>query len=128
LSPENALPQSNLSAAYYETGQYEKCVVAASAALKLLGNGRTPLHEKLRGRLCFAHLHLQQSETAATVAEVIDKQATEYGTLSKCTEQTNSIYRAFRSTVELRRDILKELPSYKPALCVHPCSIIWFNF
>lgn len=118
MSPENALPQSNLSAAYYETGQYEKCVEAASAALKLLGDGRTPLHGKLRSRLCLAYLHLQQSEMAAKVAKAVDKQAAEYGNLIKCTEQTNSIYRAFRSAVGLRRDILKELPSYKPALCV----------
>ena len=118
LSPENALPQSNLSAAYYETGQYEKCVAAASAALELLGDGRTSLHEKLWSRLCLSYLHLQQSEMAAKVAKAVDKQAAEYGNLIKCTERTNSIHRAFRSTVELRRDILKELPSYKPALCV----------
>jgi hypothetical protein len=120
LSPENALPQSNLSAAYYETGQYEKCVAAAGAALKLLGDGRTPLHEKLRSRLCFAYLHLQQPEMAAKVATAADKQAAEYGNLIKCIEQTNGTYRAFRSTVELRRDLLKELPIYKPALCVNP--------
>ena len=120
MSPENVLPQSNLSAAYYETGQYEKCVAAASAALKLLGDGGTPLHEKLRSRLCLAYLHLQQSEMAAQVAKAVDKQAAEYDNLIKCTEQTNSIYRAFRSPVELRRDILKELPGYKSALCVHP--------
>jgi hypothetical protein len=83
LSAENALPQSNLSAAYYETGQDEKCVAAARAALKLLSDGRTPLHEKLRSRLCLAYLHLQQSEMAAKVVKAVDKQAAEYGNLIK---------------------------------------------
>jgi hypothetical protein len=128
LSPDSALPQSNLSAAYFETGQYRKCVAAARVALQLLGDGGTPLHEKLRCRLCYAYLHLQEPKMAAEFVEALDKQGAEYSILSKCTEQTKSTYCVFRSNIELRRELLTEIPSYKPPLYVHPLSIIWIGF
>ncbi|MCJ1359253.1 MAG: hypothetical protein MMC33_009254, partial [Icmadophila ericetorum] len=66
LSPDDPSPFSNLSAVYYELGQYEKCIVAAQKALELSGDGekRMVLVYRLSPRLTNANLHLCRIEDA----------------------------------------------------------------
>jgi tetratricopeptide (TPR) repeat protein len=118
LSPDNALPQSNLSAAYYETGKYAQCIAAATAALKLLGGDSTPLHVKLRCRLCYAYLHLQDPDSAAEMLKTVNKHAAEYTMLSRSIEQMRAAQGTTQAPAELRSKILAEIPSCKPALFV----------
>jgi len=59
LAPSDAVPLSNLSAAYFELGQYTACRDTCQTALKLLNNGNDVSAQKLHLRSLKASLLLK---------------------------------------------------------------------
>jgi tetratricopeptide (TPR) repeat protein len=64
LAPSEATPLSNLSAAYFELGQYTACRDTCQAALKLLKNGNDLAAQKLHLRSLKASLLLKNIDHA----------------------------------------------------------------
>jgi tetratricopeptide (TPR) repeat protein len=64
LAPSEAAPLSNLSAAYFELGQYSLCRETCQAALKLLNNGNDLSAQKLHLRPLKASLLLKDIDYA----------------------------------------------------------------
>ncbi|KAF7949020.1 hypothetical protein EAE96_008196 [Botrytis aclada] len=65
LVPDNCTPLGNLSAAYFEVGDYTQCIVKARRALQILGesndNENANLVEKIQQRIKRAELHSFES-------------------------------------------------------------------
>ncbi|TGO71145.1 hypothetical protein BELL_0614g00040 [Botrytis elliptica] len=65
LVPDNCKPLGNLSAAYFEVGDYTQCIVKARKALQILGeskdNKNTDLVEKFQQRIKRAEIHSFES-------------------------------------------------------------------
>ena len=64
LAPSAAAPLSNLSAAYFELGQYTACQETCQAALNLLDNGDILSAQKLHARSLKASLLLKDIDHA----------------------------------------------------------------
>jgi len=112
LAPSDAVPLSNLSAAYSELGQYMVCQDTCQAALKLLSNGNDLSAQKLHLRSLKASLlakdidHAQDSLASLNSNEERNK-------LKKCLDLIED-NRHGGLDVEMR--IISDLPLTKPQL------------
>lgn len=71
-SPSDQTPVSNLTAALYETGQYEQCILDTETALRLAAskeNVDQPLVNKLKARLCKTYITLNDLHKAIEVVK-----------------------------------------------------------
>lgn len=64
LAPSDAIPLSNLSAAYFESGQYTLCLDTCHATLKLLDNDNDLSAQKLHLRSLKARMLLKDIDHA----------------------------------------------------------------
>ena len=118
LAPKDPSAFSNLSAAYLEFGQYEKCIDAAQRALELSGDGeqKMAMLKWLSPRLLKAYLCLYQVEDAT---KVLSNFSSEDASFSKY-QATIAQARAARYTpvakLEYGKKLFDELPRYLPAM------------
>jgi len=112
LAPSEALPLSNLSAAYFELGQYTACRDTCQAALKLLSNGNDPSTQKLHLRSLKANLLLKDIDHARDSLARLDPNE-ERHKLEKCLGLIED-NRHGGLDVEMR--IISDLPLTKPQL------------
>jgi tetratricopeptide (TPR) repeat protein len=122
-SPSDPAPLSNLTAALYETGQYEQCVLETETALQLAAskeNVDQALVNKLKVRQCKACITLGELDKAIEVVKD-EKNLTE-DTLSLAWVARNGL--AFQTpgssstgaSFEHLKKIVDVLPRFKPQL------------
>ncbi|KAF7879570.1 hypothetical protein EAF04_000765 [Stromatinia cepivora] len=96
LRPHNYISLSNLSAAYFEVGNYAQCIIEARKALDLLqkidGNGDAAFVEKFQRRIKRAELHsyesseLKQQQTRLRILETLPRYRPTFATTGEyCT-------------------------------------------
>ncbi|CRG86658.1 RNA-directed RNA polymerase L [Talaromyces islandicus] len=124
---DDCLPWSNLSAAYFETGQYEQAATSALRALALCSrsdNNRreaASLEKKLPPRVFRAYLHthqyamarqwLKRYETAAAPDELHQYRSS--------LDRAEAVWKATPDEKRFRRDLEAEAPRYRPQYDVH---------
>jgi tetratricopeptide (TPR) repeat protein len=112
LATSDAAPLSNLSAAYFELGQYTACRDTCQAALKLLNDGNDPLAQKLHLRSLKASLLLKDIDHARDSLASLELNE-ERHRLKECLDLIED-NRHGELDVEMR--IISDLPRTKPAL------------
>ncbi|KAF2804583.1 uncharacterized protein BDZ99DRAFT_467274 [Mytilinidion resinicola] len=97
-SPEDARRLSNLSATYFEIGEYDNSIKPAEAAIKLLKSPDDPLRVRLQTRISKAHMHCcrwKEAEEASRKLGATDD------------DEFNS---ALKHAIRLERDIETKAP------------------
>lgn len=69
--PSDPAPFSNLSATYFELGDYEKSIEATKSALALDGDGNPERAQKLKIRLARSYIYRRQYREAREAAEKV---------------------------------------------------------
>ena len=112
LAPSDAVPLSNLSAAYFELGKYTACRETCQTALELLSNGNDLSAQKLHLRSLKASLLLKDIDHAKdSLANLSSNE--ERHKLEKCLSLIED-NRHGGLDVEMR--IISDLPLTKPQL------------
>jgi tetratricopeptide (TPR) repeat protein len=121
LSPKERAPWSNLSAAYFELGDYEQAISACDTALGLLTPTDTDSEtakQKLltrKARSCFfAGLYTD----AGAETDPASAKSVEIETLSKSLQSYYSPAKHVEDHMKARNEIVLNLPRYKPTLYV----------
>lgn len=117
LAPSDPAPLSNLSAATFETGDYENCVHFGTKALTLLEAEAQddPRKQKLFTRLAKAKLHQCMPDDAKSLlVRLAPGQETE--ALQGAAERMAIGRAGSTSNREALRETLLQLPRYKPHL------------
>lgn len=112
LAPSEAAPLSNLSAAYFELGQYTTCRETCQAALKLLNNGDNLSAQKLHSRSLKASLLLKDIDHARNSLASLDVNEERYR-LEKC---LGLIEDNRHGGLDVEMKIISDLPRIKPQL------------
>lgn len=112
LAPFDAVPLSDLSAAYFELGQYRACRDTCQIALKLLSNGNDLSAQKLNLRSLKASLLLKDIDHARDSFASLDSNE-ENHRLEKCLDLIED-NRHGGLDVEMR--IISDLPLTKPQM------------
>ena len=112
LAPSDAVPLSNLSAAYFELGQYTVCRNTCQDSLKLLNNGDHLSAQKLHLRSLKASLLLKDVDHARESLASLDPNE-EVRKLEKCLSLVE-INRHGGLDDEMR--VISDLPLTKPQL------------
>jgi tetratricopeptide (TPR) repeat protein len=112
LAPSDAVPLSNLSAAYFELGQYTVCRNTCQDALKLLNNGDHLSAQKLHLRSLKASLLLKDVDYARESLTSLDPNE-EVRKLEKCLSlvETNC-----HGGLDDEMRVISDLPLTKPQL------------
>ena len=122
-SPSDPTPLSNLTAALYETGQYEQCILDTETALRLAAskeNVDLPLVNKLKARLCKTYITLNDLHKAIEVVK--DEKDLTQDTLSLGRAARNGITfqtlasNSDKASIEHLKKIVDVLPRFKPQL------------
>jgi cell shape-determining protein MreC len=101
---------SNLSAAYFELGQYTACRNTCQAALKLLNNGNDLSAQKLHLRSLKASLLLKDIDHAQDSLASLNE---ERDRLKKCLDLIEDNR---HGGLDVEAKIISDLPRTKPAL------------
>lgn len=119
LSPTEAAPWSNISAAYFELGDYVQAISACDTALALLPPADTDsdaAKQKLVTRkaksCCFAGLY----EDAGAAVDTASSSSAEVETLSKGVRSYLNAAKHVEDLTKARHEIVVDLPRYKPTL------------
>lgn len=120
LSPDERAPWTNLSAAYFELGNYTKAVSACDTALSLLNPDATEYesikqkHVVRRAKSC---LFLGRFEDAAALADTADGPLMDSeDMLAECVKCYVESTRRISDTVKARNELILNLPRFKPTL------------
>lgn len=117
LAPETAAPLGNLSAAYFELGQYDACVSTSDRALALLANvaGADAAKQKLYLRQAKALFHgLRFKDAAATIEQLTAGE--EKSRLQHATSRRLDRTRLQPDGRSIHTRLITELPRYKPTV------------
>jgi tetratricopeptide (TPR) repeat protein len=119
LSPTETAPWSNISAAYFELGDYTQAISACDTALALLASTDTEsgaAKQKLvtrKAKSCyFAGLY----EDAGAVVDIASSSSAEVETLSKGVQSYLNAAKHVGDLMKARHEIVVNLPRYKPTL------------
>ena len=110
LAPSEAAPLSNLSAAYFELGQYKACRETCHAALRLLDDVDDLSAQKLHLRSLKASLLLKDIDDARDSLASLDMNK-EKQRLERCLIESNC-----HGGLEAEMMIISALPKTKPRL------------
>lgn len=116
LDPDNPALFSNLSAAYFELGDYTQCVLFTEGALRIIGDDANALTEKLNHRLIKSYFHIGQLDS---VREALQKAKlkTEDSQVYRATlDRTRAVCRASPDREWARSRVIDELPRYRPTM------------
>ncbi|KAK8115740.1 hypothetical protein PG984_012242 [Apiospora sp. TS-2023a] len=121
LHKSNYLPLSNLSAAYFETGQYRESVEFANNALQILAEtpDSEPPKQKLLVRMTKSLLYLRDLETVKPIMERIEGKD-ERASLWLSFQRMHAIREPDHASVQEWRLIFRKLPKYKPQMIDEP--------
>ena len=112
LEPTNPLPLSNLSAAYFEAGDYDKCIDAAVKCLTLISVDDA-LYEKVKSRQLQACVYAHQTDAVSHPAN--------YPILAVWTDllESEASFQYSESNMQdCRQRLFREIPIIKPSLYV----------
>lgn len=112
LAPSDAVPLSNLSAAYFELGQYTVCWDTCQTALKLVSNGNDLSAQKLHLRSLKASLLLKDIDHARDSLANLDPND-ERHKLEKC---LSLIEDNRHGGLDVEMKLISDLPLTKPQL------------
>ena len=115
LDPQSPLPLSNLSAVYFECGNYEACIEAASRSLALAKDGDEALKKKLRLRLVQAHILTRSPRKAEELLSALPEEHNALD-IHAVVEAALECQKEDRELRSLRLGITHRLPGRKPAL------------
>ncbi|KKY18425.1 putative dna primase large subunit [Phaeomoniella chlamydospora] len=110
LEPTNPLPLSNLSAAYFEAGDYDKCIDAAVKCLTLISVDDA-LYEKVKSRQLQACVYAHQTDAVSHPAN--------YPILAVWTDllESEASFQYSESNMQdCRQRLFREIPIIKPSL------------
>ena len=116
LAPEDAAPLSNLSAAYYETGDYVSCLSASDKALAILIDQAK--RQKILLRKAKAHAFLQDYNNAASLLNKIDA-GDEKLELARAVVSSAQSFQVKQARKEVHDRILVDLPRCKQQMYVN---------
>lgn len=118
LAPQDPLPLSNLSAAYFEAGLYTECIEAAENASQLTGVEQQTLQQKLNVRIAYAFLQAQESSKVAQLLSQIPDTYPDKKAIAKCHDlvQMQLEKEESATTDAVLQSLLQEVAQYKPAL------------
>lgn len=126
IGDEGLLPTylSNLSAAYYESGDYEKALDAIDRAFEYLQldvsriDNPTPLDIKLRVRECRCLLHIQEFDQLLDAVQEVDQpiydEHIEFGVVEDAA--LHSLDQLAAWDAERARKFIPRLPRYRPSM------------
>ncbi|KAH8700726.1 hypothetical protein BGW36DRAFT_405925 [Talaromyces proteolyticus] len=122
-SEDDYLPWSNLSAAYFETGNYKQAAHCAVKALSLCHQhhqaNATCLEQKLAPRILRAYLHAHQHDMArAWLKQLSDSHtlpADELQQYQSSLDQAQAAWRAMPDEKAHRGRLAADVPRYRPA-------------
>jgi tetratricopeptide (TPR) repeat protein len=112
LAPSDAVPLSNLPAAYFELGQYTVCRDTCQTALKLVSNGNDPSAQKLHLRSLKASVLLKDIDRSRDSLASLDTNE-ERHKLGKC---LSLIEDNRHGGLDVEMKIISDLPLTKPQL------------
>lgn len=122
-SPSDPTPLSNLTAALYETGQYEQCISETRTALQLAAskeNVDQPLVNKLKARLCKSYITLHDLHKAIDVVEDDKNLAQDVLSLGRAARNGTTFQtlesNSTKASFEHLKKIVDILPRFKPQL------------
>jgi tetratricopeptide (TPR) repeat protein len=121
LSPKERAPWSNLSAAYFELGDYEQAILACDTALGLLTPTDTDSEtakQKLLARKAKSCFFAGLYADAGAETDPASAKSVEIGTLSKSLQSYYSAAKHVEDHMKARNEIVLNLPRYKPTLYV----------
>jgi tetratricopeptide (TPR) repeat protein len=121
LSPHERAPWSNLSAAYFELGDYTQAISACDKALGLLTPTDTDsdaAKQKLltrKAKSCF-FARLYADAVAETDPDPASSTSVEVKTLSKGVQSYLNAAKHVEAPLKARHEVVLNLPRYKPSL------------
>ena len=114
LDNQSPLPLSNLSAAYFEAGNYAASIDAATRSLVLCQNEDEALKKKLELRLIQAYIYAREPQRAIELASLRRNEDDEFAQLEEAASLNN---RSDESELEsLRQKLTHLLPMFKPQM------------
>lgn len=119
LAPQDHLPWSNLSAAYFELGDYTNCVEACNRGLDLASqneHGTAITISKIAGRLVRVCLHRHQYDEAEKLLGRFRDSIPNYNTYEAAIKLGRAVKSAFPDERIARRKVHEQLPRYMAAL------------
>jgi tetratricopeptide (TPR) repeat protein len=119
LSPKETAPWSNISAAYFELGDYAQAISACDTALALLAptnNDSDVAKQKLLTRKAKSCYFAGLYEDVGAVVDTASSSAVEIGTLSTGVQSYLSAVKHVEDLMKARHEIVVNLPRYKPTL------------
>lgn len=116
-------PLSNLSATYFELGNYNSSVDFTLESLQLTDIDDLERRQKLNVRLAKCYIHLRQYGKARAAVEDI-KPSTDRKILAKSLVHMSSTDISESDIDSARAKVINSIPRYKPALCVSPIYLI----
>jgi len=119
LSPHERAPWSNLSAAYFELGDYTQAISACNKALGLLSPTDTDsdtAKQKLLTRKAKSCFFAGLYEDAGAVIDTASSSSAEAETLSKGVQSYLNAAKHVEDLMKVRHEIVVNLPRYKPTL------------
>ncbi|KAI9717305.1 MAG: hypothetical protein M1812_004832 [Candelaria pacifica] len=116
IDPNNPALLSNISAAYFEVGDYTQCVAATEAALNVVGNDVDALTAKLNHRLIKSYIHLQQLDLAHVALKKTKVEDEELQVYKTTLNHMNAVFAASPDKDCARARIINELPRYRPTI------------
>ncbi|KAF2494790.1 hypothetical protein BU16DRAFT_540038 [Lophium mytilinum] len=122
-SPEDARPLSNLSASYFETGEYDNSIKSAEAALQLLKSPDDPLRARLWTRISKAHMHAdrwKEAEKASRELAVTDDDGLKSALEHAIRVEKDIETRAPQGMFTYASNVTQILPRYMPSMLSRP--------
>jgi lipopolysaccharide biosynthesis regulator YciM len=123
LAPNDPAPLRNVSAAYFELGQYSTCIEQSLTAVALSGEDNAAV-QTLLNRMAKSYLYLGQLDNAASSLAKLD-QSPEAIEMTAVLARLQNDHAASRGTQSAREKMINMLPRIKEVLWVLPCSYIY---
>ena len=117
LDPDNAAPHSNLSAAYFELGEYSLAASACDAAAKRLidEEDNAQLKQRLASRKMKACIHALHFSGAIEAVSSLPK-TRELQQLEQCMKRYQRNIESVGDSEVAHKKLISELPRYKPSM------------
>lgn len=119
MSPTESAPLSNISAAYFELGDYAQAISACDTALALLSPTDTNCEaakQKLLTRKTKSCYFAGHYEDAGAVITAAPSTAAEFETPSQGVQSYTNAAKHVDDLMKARYEIVVNLPRYKPTL------------
>lgn len=114
--PQDPSPHSNLSAVYYEIGNYRESVKEIHKALDLSGADREGIYRKLATRLAKSHLQLKDVKSAEEVLDRVESLPDLERLHHACHQDRLVSSLDCDEPEEGRRKVLLQIPRYLPTI------------